>query len=251
MTSNESLMIAALALSVKGAAHVKGNLPNQDSVMAYLEGAFAGIAVADGLGSCYRSHEGSQLAVEVAMDVTKAYLAGLPGNKGDIAVADFVLSRWQERLPEGNTHDFDTTLLFAGFYKGTVLVGGIGDGMIQVSTSGLPGVEVLPERSGFANQTDSLASCGASMRFKLKTLDIRDSDLPLVIVLATDGVSDDIDARMRSQLTLAIGETIMKGDLEAAEREFERWLENWPAPGNTDDKSIAVMTVWDRRDAYV
>ena len=63
---------AVIAASVRGAAHLRANLPNQDAVKVMLSDGDlpAVLAVSDGHGSakCFRSQEGSRIAVDVAID---------------------------------------------------------------------------------------------------------------------------------------------------------------------------------------
>ena len=72
---------AVMGSSVRGAAHVRADLPNQDA-LRWLPGTGAGlpviVAVADGHGSakCFRSDRGARLAVLTATDVLAEFVAG-------------------------------------------------------------------------------------------------------------------------------------------------------------------------------
>ncbi len=68
--------------SVRGAAHFRSGLPNQDSIAMRVgsDGSTPIIlSVSDGHGSpkCFRSDIGAKLASEVAVDVTSRFIAGL------------------------------------------------------------------------------------------------------------------------------------------------------------------------------
>lgn len=66
--------------SVRGASHIRSNLRNQDAVRVELTGENrlpALLAVSDGHGSgkCFRSHEGSRLAVDAAIEILREFTA--------------------------------------------------------------------------------------------------------------------------------------------------------------------------------
>ena len=82
--------------SVRGAAHVRAGLPNQDAIR-WLPESGTGLplilAVADGHGSarCFRSDVGSRLAVHTATEVVQESLENLPEAPSFSAV-----KRWAE-----------------------------------------------------------------------------------------------------------------------------------------------------------
>lgn len=73
---------AVISESVRGAAHVRSDLPNQDAVFFKPDsnGPFSFVvAVSDGHGSpkSFRSAQGSRMATRVAVDVTHKFLEGM------------------------------------------------------------------------------------------------------------------------------------------------------------------------------
>ncbi len=102
----------ALGESVRGASHVRHDLPNQDSLDYWPDtvAKSVALAVSDGHGStkCFRSDRGSQFAVDAAMEVMKE-LAGRTGSTADQIreikllledgrVARSIFVRWNEKI---------------------------------------------------------------------------------------------------------------------------------------------------------
>jgi hypothetical protein len=95
----------AIGHSVRGAAHVRADLPNQDAI-CWLPESGTGLplvlAVSDGHGSarCFRSDVGARLAVETATKVTQEFLENLPESLNLSAI-----KRWaEENLPRAIVH---------------------------------------------------------------------------------------------------------------------------------------------------
>ena len=91
--------------SVRGASHVRADLPNQDAI-CWLPESGTGLplvlAVSDGHGSarCFRSDVGARLAVETATKVTQEFLENLPESLNLSAI-----KRWaEENLPRAIVH---------------------------------------------------------------------------------------------------------------------------------------------------
>jgi len=87
--------------SVRGASHVRADMPNQDAI-CWLPESGAGLslilAVSDGHGSAksFRSDVGANLAVNTAMEVLQEFLDGQP----DVANLSAIKRTAEERLPQ-------------------------------------------------------------------------------------------------------------------------------------------------------
>ncbi|MBU0493364.1 MAG: protein phosphatase 2C domain-containing protein [Chloroflexi bacterium] len=103
----------AIGQSVRGAAHVRGDLPDQDAIRwlpASGLGAPLILAVSDGHGSprYFRSHVGADLAVETAVWVIQDLLDGQPDPANLTAIKRTaedrlpreIVRRWQEAVAE-------------------------------------------------------------------------------------------------------------------------------------------------------
>lgn len=87
--------------SVRGASHVRANLPNQDAIRwdpSSGEAPLLILAVSDGHGSakCFRSDQGSLRAVEVVTSILRDFLAG----QSDLVNLSAVKRMAEERLPQ-------------------------------------------------------------------------------------------------------------------------------------------------------
>ena len=99
-----------ISASIRGAAHVRAGLPNQDAVRVELQdgGALPAIlAVSDGHGSakCFRSHEGARLAVGVAVSVLREFAAAMSGlrptevhARAEQQLPREIVRRWREAV---------------------------------------------------------------------------------------------------------------------------------------------------------
>lgn len=246
---------AHLAETFIGPAHARNGLPNQDSVATYSrKGATTCsiVAVADGHGSkrCSRSHVGSKLAVEVAIDVGIEFLNLLPADVSSVEVKNRVsrlpidiVKDWQERVKRhrkcnavgsDETDEFiayGTTLLVVIVHEKFYVCLQLGDGNIRiVSRDGevnSPFTSVSVEDQ-IGEETDSLCQENAHKKFKQR-LQILDNEncVPVLFLLCSDGYSnafpnDDEFAKnvgematmLRDESKLGIVRTQLRGWIE-------------------------------------
>jgi hypothetical protein len=100
----------ALYETVAGASHVRSGLPNQDSVQVHLHADCslpAVLAVSDGHGSgkCFRSHVGSRLAVEIAVEELREFAQSLPKlsppevrQAAEARLPGIIVNRWRQEV---------------------------------------------------------------------------------------------------------------------------------------------------------
>jgi hypothetical protein len=148
---------------------------------------------------------------------------------------------WRRRIGADRPADFASTLLFAfRFRSGRLLVGGIGDGLIAVAHPSFPRQCRLLERpGGDFGETFAISSTAGPSKWVVEEFD--DSDCCHRVLLATDGVSNDL---VESKLP-----NLMEWLRSSYERSSNmRWrvgiremLRRWPTPGAMDDKSIALL----------
>lgn len=94
--------------SVRGAAHLRANLPNQDAIKLFSQsgsGLPTILAVSDGHGSAksFRSHKGSLLAVEIAVEVIKELFLDGSFSDRNFSMLETVAS---ELLPQRIAHEW-------------------------------------------------------------------------------------------------------------------------------------------------
>ena len=123
----------------------------------------------------------------------------------------------------------DGRLLLAGIGDGLTIVKGRNDGLVTFGGRG---------SASFGNDTLAM---GAPHRIDDWWIASDPPDAGRVVVLATDGVADDLEpARMEPFVDWLSGEI---EQLAAAARWHRlcRELRQWPVPNHVDDKTIAVL----------
>lgn len=277
---------------VRGASHEDAGTPNEDSVASWAgdgepESAVV-VAVADGHGTprCFRSHIGSQLAVETAVPVLRAAFGKAGGAQASsrlpTAVVDTVarslVDGWRARvdehlrehpitadersalaaLPEGEAAvaeadrwphlAYGTTLVAAAGLGDDILVVQIGDGDVLLVNDEGTVTRPLPGDSRLiGNQTTSLAGASADRDFRIKL--VRPSvDRSRLVMISTDGYSNSfVDERAFEQVGEDLLLMIRDRGLAVVAGNLERWLSDVSRDGSRDDISIGVLWLADDR----
>ena len=221
--------------SVVGPSHRSEGKPNEDSWLG-TRGAFGTlIVVSDGLGSRSEGRKGAQMACRAVLDAVRAW-----HRAGNGAVAD-LLQRieplWIERIAPSIARDCAATCLFAlAHSRGDVHVAAIGDGMALLRTNdGQLEWVVGPRASGFSNETDALGRVSA---WKHRSFPRAVGE---VVVLASDGVSDDLLSDRIGDFVVWLIDEFSTLPAQRRCRALRRELTEWPTPGHSDDKTLAVL----------
>ncbi|MBD7970423.1 protein phosphatase 2C domain-containing protein [Paenibacillus gallinarum] len=233
------------AISVKGERHQRNNENNQDFFKCNIENKLKYAIVTDGLGSAKYSHIGSQKATELLEKMINEKFHA-EENLSEIDVYEFnseFLETWRMSF-HGDFRDFDTTLLYIIIFTHGILVGSIGDGLILYSMQNEI-VYIKEKKNFFSNQTYSLASEHAIDFFDSSYTTAQfNSQLPMIFILATDGVSDDLEPEMVNQLpTFLYGELQEKG-LIGMQEVIEDWIINWETENHSDDRTFCLLAIW-------
>jgi hypothetical protein len=147
--------------------------------------------------------------------------------------------RWLKSISEtcDPSQAASTCLWAVAPLEGALLVGQGGDGIAVVRAPNGT-VKVLAKRDGFANETDAL---GLSGGVQWHTLCRPVLEPGTAVLLATDGVSDDLDpgriGEFVEMLTTEFGHLPPRNRWTALRRE----LAEWPTPHHLDDKTLAVL----------
>ena len=271
----------AFSESVRGASHIRSGAPNQDAVLVDVprDAQMAALlAVSDGHGSprCFRSDQGSRLAVEVAVRMTRLFLddlIGMPssGQKGLIEhrLPSLLVREWRkqvayhwrqtpltqrERLALGLKCDdpspvdppyiaYGATLLVAAVSDTFVFFLQLGDGEMLVVNGEPPqaSAPLPPDPSLIANETTSLCQPNASQLFRLRYSPVQD-DAPVLILACTDGYSNAFASRNGF---LQVGTDLLRLSQEmntkALARSLQGWLSEASVCGSGDDVSLAML----------
>jgi len=265
--------------SVRGAAHVRVNLPNQDA-MSWLpesgEGPDLVVAVSDGHGSAksFRSRAGAEAAVRIATRLISRHLSDWARSPADQVQADLraagrdIVERWadaigrdigehpytademaaldqraQRELTSNALLAYGTTLLLAAVTADRVYALQVGDGdVVFVARDGTAWLPLPPDDRIAGNETTSLCMPQAweDMRFCVR----QRGDFPRLILLSTDGYANSFQSE---QAFLQVGgdllSIITRKGIGAVDREIRRWLEETTAQGAGDDVTLAVLDV--------
>lgn len=238
-------MLRAVGASITGPGHLELGEDCQDahSVKGWRGGWIA--AVADGLGSRTHSAQGAQLAVRSAHAVARRWelstaWRALPARD----VATEIYRRWLQTVPWSDKSVAATTLLLAICdVDGYTRIWQIGDGLIVSLVNGK--TEVLtPERGGFGNETRALGVDTVWSAWHSADLVLGKADD--MLLLMTDGISDDIPQDLIEGFSCAVRGEFRKRSRRGARKWLQRELTQWATPGHSDDKTLAAIFV-DRR----
>lgn len=233
--------VVTYGASVRGPRNKKAQQRNQDSWLR-VTGSFGTlIAVCDGLGSKSESRHGADAACKAAKQAIKLW-PGCNSGADPKHLIHLLEVLWRFALNKAQPPDCATTCCFALCEPdGHVLLAGLGDVMaIVVSHEEEVTAYGTREEDTFGNETVAL---GTSHRIDDWWFDIREPDEVHHIVLASDGVADDLDREQLGEFIAALTETY--GELEPAMRwrALSKELREWPVPNHVDDKTIAVMSL--------
>jgi serine/threonine protein phosphatase PrpC len=227
------------AASVIGASHAEETLPNQDAclVKAYAFGMV--LAVADGLGSKPLSQIGSKAACEAVGEAARIW-ARHPKAPVELFIR-LIHSLWEVRIAPHSRSDCGTTCLFAIVFRtGRLICGQLGDGLIGFKEGGE--FQVVADRAddGFTNETQSIHTVRGFADWTW--VDRETSGDELGIVLATDGVSEDLIPQKRDAFLRHLeGMIAEQPNARRRNAAIRLLLVNWPVKHSCDDKTVVVF----------
>ena len=227
--------------SVIGPGNIKRQNPCQDAWASRSwntsdGGIISAIAIADGMGSKLHADVGAKAAVSVALQAARRWGENTYLNSGWLT--RWIEAEWRYAIDARNPRDCCTTCLLAVHAprKG-IIMGGLGDGLalftdnkkIQLALSGR-------REDDFGNQSLALGAPHRASDWQFEEI----IDLPdqWMVILATDGVSDDLQPSKMHEFTAWLESLkTLKQPGAALRRSFR----NWPTKGHTDDKTIATL----------
>jgi serine/threonine protein phosphatase PrpC len=264
-------------LSVPGASHKEKELVCQDYSKCWPESDYALAAVSDGHGSDkhFRSHIGSEFAVDAALDRLRELLDNhhhrdvllkkLASDKDQAAVLrqlqGSIIDEWQKRVREhfeqhpldGNKKSkFDSldlsednedhvralygaTLIFAALTPDFALAAQIGDGACVFFDADKGAWRPIKEDDRLGFGLTT-SLCDKDAINRFRHYFSRKP--PEAIFMATDGVTDSYDASGFLSFNQAVL-TGMREDHKKAEQELENWLPLLSERGSRDDMTLA------------
>ncbi len=274
----------AIGQSVRGAAHLRTGMPNQDAIR-WLPASGTGppliLAVSDGHGSprYFRSHVGSEKAVETAAWMVQDLLDGQPDPSNLSAIKrtaedrlpQMVARRWEKAVAEHIQQSpltpdelgtlekqkgtaarqavvenpalaYGATVLAVLIAETFILYLQLGDGdILVVADDGRVSRPMERDDRLFANQTTSLCTPDAWRDVQVRFQAVVDP-APAMILLATDGYANSFvnEAAFR-QVGTDILEMIRAEGVEAVQESLETWLSEASQAGSGDDITLGIL----------
>ncbi len=274
----------AVGQSVRGAAHLRTGLPNQDAIR-WLPASGAGppliLAISDGHGSAkyFRSHIGSEKAVETAAWMIQDLLDGQPDPANLSAIKrtaedrlpQQITRRWNQAVAEHLKQSpltadelgmlegrdsvaarqavadnpslaYGATILAVLVAETFVLYLQLGDGdILVVAEDGRVSRPLERDARLFANQTTSLCSTDAWRDVQVRFQALVDPP-PALILLATDGYANSfVNEAAFLQVGTDILELIRTEGLETVQENLAAWLAEASEAGSGDDITLGIL----------
>lgn len=223
--------------SVRGPAHRRAGQPNQDAWLSRQNRAFALAVIADGLGSRPHAAAGSRAACRAVAEAARAWSAA-PGAPPDLLLR-LIHALWNIRVHALGAGESSTTCAFAlAVRDGPLLLAQLGDGLVLARCGG-DVILLEPPAERFGNTTTGLG-IATDLREWRYHLAPRPPG-PAAILLATDGIADDLLPDRRLDLLDALIDRHGSRPRGECSRLIGSMLRAWPTPGHRDDKTLAIL----------
>jgi len=233
--------LTSYGASVRGPLHQKEGTPNEDAWLR-ANGVFGSlVVVCDGLGSKTYARHGARSACKAVLEAiviwTRVHEAPI------IYLAHLIEVFWRLQIHPCQPKDAATTCLIAWMRQnGECVFGGIGDGLLAVRTGDDPIFCLFGERrDDFSSQTYALGSSRGLKAWRFHHLP--PTPFERMMVLATDGVSDDLVPEKIDGFCKWVVDSFQNIDPAARWRRLATELRSWPTPKHLDDKTLAVLKI--------
>lgn len=228
--------------SVRGPLHQSENLPNQDAWLGGKHSFGSFVVVCDGMGSRTNAQQGARMACRAVHQALRLWCQAEQANLD--MLPRLITPLWKLAISPLSAEDCATTCLFALLKPdGRLICGGLGDGLIALKRD--EGMQViLGERSGFGNETLALGCPHRLENWVLHDVDVGIN--PVDILLATDGIADDLKPEKLGDFIQWLGSEFKPVAPARRWRKLAYELKNWPTPKHLDDKTLALL--WQERN---
>jgi|JI8StandDraft_1071087.scaffolds.fasta_scaffold06387_4 serine/threonine protein phosphatase PrpC len=237
--SNFRTMVEFTGVTVKGPLHRKEKKPNQDAIKMKKYKSGSVIAIADGFGSCIYSTIGAGAAVSSVHEAYRLW------SKSKVLKIEYFLRMihllWEQKILPNAASDCYSTCLFAIVNNDNKLfLGQLGDGLVMYFNKDNEKMIHLDSKStkAFSNQTTGLGVASKLSEWKFIEEEVSDN---FVILLCTDGVSDDIAEGKENDFMLYLLDEIKLLSPKKRTEFLKTQLIHWSTPKHTDDKTISLM----------
>ena len=232
-------MVATYGASVRGPRNRREGRANQDAWVR-ASGEFGHlIGVCDGVGSLPASDAGARAACRALRQAMPSW-PGTASSADPIHLVRLVETLWRLALAPRSPAECASTCLFAlREPDGHLLLAGLGDGFALVHEEDGDTTTFGGRSPGcFGNETLAL---GAPHRIDDWWIDSRPPGSGRLVVLATDGVADDLDPKRLDVFVHWLSTEVGRLAPAARWRHLCAALRDWPVPGHVDDKTVAVL----------
>lgn len=228
-------MVRRVASSVCGPSHVQDGLPCQDAWLAVTDAHASLMVVCDGMGSRPQARAGSRAATLAVRDAWRLWRRSPVGLIEDLI--RLIEAAWRLRLGRIIPNDAATTcLVYAEDNFGRAVQAQLGDGLIaRRSMDGV--VAIHSSRSEGYGFTQALGTPHTLADWSLA--EVKPIDAGEILLLATDGVSEDLNPTRIGDLAVWIVDEL--GPLQRPSNALAYELRNWPVDHHQDDKTLLVM----------
>lgn len=203
------------------------------------------IIVADGLGSCKHSDEGASRMTEIVESWLQNKLPGYAYLSDSVAniMTKRIVEEWNLSYEMEAVYDYDTTVHLAVFYKGSLLIGGIGDGMALVSYDDLVCKDSIDTKNLFSNVTNSMCSLNVNELMEFEIIPEDEIHKNAIVIISTDGIADDLIPEKKLTLPGYFAEVIRDKGVQILQNELKEWIEDWETESHSDDKTLCYLVI--------
>ena len=248
--------------SVKGAAHIRADMPCQDSHIIQQHSDYTILAVADGHGSlsCPFSQDGSKIAVQTFCDLMTSYyeknstedLMNFLNHDGKIVIPKEIENFWKENVLQFHKKNLRENILEEEIYKqyGSTLLGllitqkfiyafQLGDGDIICVNQNESSAVVNSEHL-LGVETFSLSNKNAWKYSNTTIISRTKNNFPNLYILSTDGFSNSHASQEDFYKTCRdYYELFTDQQQDYIRKNLEQWLNETSAEGCGDDITVA------------
>lgn len=230
----------ALGSSVPGPRHRAQGLPNADAVLTGRVRQTLFAVVCDGVGDRPHAAIGARAACRAVRDALRHWEAAGDAGAEPLGLLRLIHQLWAIRMHPHALAAGATTCLFAALLPGgRVVHAQLGDGLVaHARPDGR--LDVLGSRQ------DRFGQLAAALG-KVRALDAwQTGELAAlspgsVLILASDGVADDLVPGQEGVFAQRLVSTIAPLPPNEGRRRLTTMLEQWPTPHHLDDKTVALL----------
>lgn len=225
-------------VSTIGPLHIQMGIPNQDAWMSDQFTWGNVVSIADGLGSKPHSDHGSKQACRAVLEAAKIYQRD--DSIGVDNIAELIHTNWLAMISPLKPEDCSSTCLFVIQIDQQLILGRLGDGLIAVHGKSEEDSVILSDdkNNSFSNYTACLSQTIDRAQWEIIVLNEQQC---MAVVLCTDGIADDLLPDKKNDFAKDIYLNYRDVDSYTRTKNIKKWLQEWPVPNHSDDKTIACL----------